>query len=204
MAEDKWISVADAADFLGTSDATELIQRYWKLGTVRLYGVRPGESEPVGIPAGEAGTIDCIESRVGAGELFTTYHSVTIAWDDVERLAQADVERLLREAGQNPQAAEPLAQAAQTPPSAREGASNTDILEAKEGPLVKAVALALRRHFPEGRPHGLIRDKLAQYVHKNSGGKIDLFSPATLDRALALAWPRAKRSRAPKAAKPPR
>jgi hypothetical protein len=68
---------------------------------------------------------------------------------------------------------------------------------------VKEVALALRRLF-EGRPRGRTRDKLMQYVHEQSGGKIDVFSPATLDRALELVWPRAKRSRALKAAKSPR
>jgi hypothetical protein len=116
-------------------------------------------------------------------------------WVDAKRLAQVDVERLAQEA--RFAASLPTEQVPQS-------ASNADILEAEAGPLVKAVASELRRHFPEGRPRGLTRDKLMQCVHKKSGGKIAVFSPATLDRAVALAWPRAKRSRAPKAAKPTR
>jgi hypothetical protein len=123
MAEDRWISVADAADFLKTHDACRLIQRSWKLGTIRLYGVRPGESEPVEIPSNEGGRVGCKKSRIVIGSLFTTYQSVTMAWADVERLAQAqadaerlaqaDAERLLQE-GKTP-ASSPPKQAAQSP-----------------------------------------------------------------------------------------
>lgn len=205
MAKDQRVSVAAAADFFGTPDARRLIQRLWREGAFRLQGVRPGESEPVEIPFNEGGRVDCKKSRIVIGRLCTTYLNVTMKWPDVERLAQADVrrlaqaevERLALEATQSATSAAP-------PKQAPQGASNADILEAEAGPLVKAVALELRRHFPEGRPRGLTRDKLMQGVHKKSGGKIDVFSPATLDRALALAWPRAKPSRAQKAAKPPR
>jgi hypothetical protein len=76
---------------------------------------------------------------------------------------------------------------------ALEGDPNADILEAKEGKLVKAVALELRRHFPESRPRAMKRKDLVQYVYKESGGKISMFSLATLDRATLLAWPEAGR-----------
>jgi hypothetical protein len=195
MAEDQRVSAAAAADFVGTPDAPQLLQRAWKLGLFRLQGMRPGDSGPVEIPATEGGRVDFVSSAVGHGALFTTYRNVTVAWADVERLAQADFERELRKA--STPASPPTEQAPQS-------ASSADILEAQAGPLVQEVALELLRHFPEGRPRGLTRDKLMQCVHKKSGGKIGVFSPATLDRALLLAWPRAKRSRAPKAAKPPR
>jgi hypothetical protein len=195
MAEDKRVSAAAAADFVGTPDAQQLLQRAWKLGLFRLQGVRPGDRGPVEIPATAGGRIDFVASAVGHGALFTTYRNVTLAWADVKRLAQADFERELRKA--STPASPPTEQAPQS-------ASSADILEAEAGPLVQAVELELRRHFPEGRPRGLTREKLMLFVHKKSGGKIDVFSLATLDRARELVWPRAKRSRAPKAAKPPR
>ena len=59
---------------------------------------------------------------------------------------------------------------------------------------MKAVALELRRHFAESRPHAMKRKDLVQYVYKESGGKIEhMFSLATLDRAALLAWPEAGR-----------
>jgi hypothetical protein len=233
MEEDKWISVADATDFFETPDACALINQAWKSGTGRFRGVRPGESEPVEIPFHEDGKIDCAASRVVDG-LFTTYLSVTMRWADAKRLAPAAVELLAEEAttpasppseptpqsaASVPAAEEPPAGAdvkrsaedAETPspppekaPQGALDADILDILEAECGPLVTEVAVALRRHFPEGRPRGWKRDKLMHYVHEKSEGKIDIFSPATLDRAFELAWPRAKRSRASKAAKPPR
>jgi hypothetical protein len=42
--DNKWISIADATDFLGTPDAAGLIERAWKLRTIRLRGVRPGRN----------------------------------------------------------------------------------------------------------------------------------------------------------------
>ena len=150
MAEDKRISVADAADFIGTSDARRLIQRAWKLGAIRLHGVRPGESEPVEIPFNEGGRVDCKKSRIVIGGLCTTYLSVTMKWPDVERLAQADVRRLAQaEVERLAREASDAATSAAPPKQAPQGASNADILEAEAGPLVKAVALELRRHFPE-------------------------------------------------------
>jgi hypothetical protein len=188
MADDRWLLLAEAAGFIG-KHGDRFIRRARRLKLIPLRGVRAGESEPVEIPFSESGPIDCESSRIGDG-MSTLWREVMMRWEDAKLLTQIDVNRLL--------------QKAQPPPSARKRTSNADILEAEAGPLVKAVALELRRHFPEGRPRGLTRDKLMQCVHKKSGGKIAVFSPATLDRAVALAWPRAKRSRAPKAAKPPR
>jgi hypothetical protein len=188
MADERWLLLAEAAGFIG-KHGDRFIRQARRLKLIPFRGVRAAESEPVEIPFSEIGPIDCESSRIGDG-MITSWRDVMMRWDDVKRLAQVDVDRLL--------------QKTQKLPSAREGASNADILEAEDGWLVKTVALELRRHFPEGRPRGLTRDKLILWVHKKSDGNIDLFSPATLDRAIALAWPRAKRSHAPKAAKPPR
>jgi hypothetical protein len=187
MADDRWLLLAEAAGFIG-KHGDRFIRRVRRLKLIPLRGVPAGESEPVEIPFSEIGPIDCESSRIG-DSMFTLWRDVMMRWEDVKRLAQVDVNRLL--------------QKAQTLPSAQEGASNTDILEARAGPLVTEVAVALRRHFPEGRQRGWTRDKLMHYVHEKSEGQIDIFSPATLDRAIELAWPRAKRSRAPKALKQP-
>jgi hypothetical protein len=188
MADDRWLLLADAAGFIG-KHGDRFIGQARRLKLTPLRGVRVGEREPSEIPLSETGPIDIETSRIGDG-MFTLWRDVMMRWDDVKRLTQADVNRLL--------------QKARTPPSARGGASNADILEAEAGPLVKAVALELRRHFPEGRPRGLTREKIMLRVCNEAGERTDWFSPATLDRAIALAWPRAKHSRAPKAAKPPR
>jgi hypothetical protein len=188
MSEDRWLLLAEAAGFIGKR-GDRLIRNARRLKLIPLRGVRAGESgPPVEIPFSETGAIDCESSRIGDGTS-TLWGGVMMRWEHVKRLAQVDVSRLLEKA--------------KTPPSAREGASNVDILEAEAGQLVKAVALELRRHFPKAQP-AWTRDKLMQHVHKKSEGAIDVFSPATLDRAIALAWPRAKRQRAPKVAKPPR
>ena len=201
MADDKWVLLAEAADFLGTPDAERILNLAWKLRKqcgFRFRGVRPGENEPVEIPFSEDAQIDCAGSCIGEGTLLTTYRRVRIAWVDVKRLAQADVNRLAQEAKEMAALdALPMERVPQC-------ASDADILEAKEGSLVKEVALALRRIFHKGRPRGLTREKIMLRVCKEAGERTDWFSLATLDRAIALAWPRAKRSRAPKAAKPPR
>jgi hypothetical protein len=180
MAEEKWISVADATDFIGTPDAPELIQRAWKLRIIRLRGVRPGESEPVEIPFSEDGTVDCDDSHIAIGTLLTTYHSVTVKWADVERLAQVDFDRRAKEAGR-PASPPPE----QTPQSA---SNSADIAAAKAGPKTKAVALELRRLFPESRPPLQINE-LMRRVDQEAGEKLGLFSARTLRRAIRLAWP---------------
>jgi hypothetical protein len=188
MADDRWLLLAEAAGFIG-KHGERLIRRARRLKLIPLRGVRAGESEPVEIPFSETGPIDCEGSRIGDG-LLTLWRDVMMRWEDAKQVAQLDVNRLL--------------QKAQTPPSSRDGASNADILEAEAGPLVKAVALVLRRIFHEGRPRGLTRNKIMLRVCKEAGERTDWFSPSTLDRAVALAWPRPKRSRVPKAAKQPR
>jgi hypothetical protein len=182
MAEDKWISVADAAEVIGTEDAQQLIQQAWKRGAIRLHGVRPGESESVEIPSSEGGRIDCIESRVGEGGLFTTYHSVTMKWYDVERLAQADFERLV--ARETREAASSAPQQNEIPSDFRESIS-----------LTRAVAVKLRQLHPDGPPLGLPRKDLANQVREAAGATIGTFGLTTLDRARALAWPRPKRGK---------
>ncbi len=191
MAENQWISVAYAADIVATSDARKPIQRAWKLGAIRLRGLRPGESEPVEIPFNEGGRVDCKKSRIVIGRLCRPHESVTMRWADVERLAQADFERELLKASSP--ASPPTEQAPQ-------GASNADISDAEAGPLLRAVASELLRLFPKGRP-ALRNDECMERVKKEAVGTLGVFSLRTLERAKALAWPRPKRQRAPKAGK---
>ena len=195
------IFVADAADFIGKSDAKPLINLAWKMGAIPLRGVRPGESEPVEIPFNEGGRVDCKKSRIVIGRLCTTYLSVTMKWTDVERLAQVDVRRLVQaDAERLAREASEAASSAAPPKQAPGGASNADILEAEAGPLMRAVASELRRLFPKERP-ALRNDELMERVRKEAGGTLGVFSLRTLERAIALAWPRPKRQRAPKAGK---
>jgi hypothetical protein len=122
MAGDKWILLADAADFVGTKDVPLRIELAGMLGAIRLRGVRPGEREPVEIPASEAAglRIDCFRSRLILGRLLTMYERVQMRWVDVERLEHADVERLAREVRE--------AAASREPPTmqAPEGAANAE------------------------------------------------------------------------------
>jgi hypothetical protein len=50
MAADHRISLAEAADFIGTPDAPRLIQLAWKQKAIPLRGMRPGVSDPVENP----------------------------------------------------------------------------------------------------------------------------------------------------------
>jgi hypothetical protein len=81
MAEDRWISVADAARFLGTTYACRLIKWAWRQGVIQLFGIRPGENEPVAIPAKE-GRIDFAASRIVTGPFvwFQTQPAEIYVW----------------------------------------------------------------------------------------------------------------------------
>jgi hypothetical protein len=194
MAADHRISVAEAADFIGTPDAPRLIQLAWKLKIIQLRGVRPGESDPVEIPFSENGTVDCDASRIGEGALLTAYRNVTIAWANVRRLTQIDVKRLAKQAATT--ALPPPAQMSQS------ASKPKDIASAKAGPKVKAVAFELRGLFPQGRPPLQINE-LMRRVHKEAGDGLGVLRRRTFERAIALAWPLAKRQRGPKASKAP-
>jgi hypothetical protein len=152
--------------------------------------VRPGESEAVEIPFNEGGGVDCRKSRIAIGRLCTTYLSVTMKWPDVERLAQADFERQLREV-ETPGSPR-LKQAPQSASSA------ADMTVAKAGRKTKAVASVLLGLFPERRP-ALQNDELMRLVRRKAGEKLGGFSARTLDRSIQLAWPR---QTSPKYAKP--
>jgi hypothetical protein len=192
MSQDKRILVADAAHFIGKSNAKRLINQAWKRRFITLCGVPEDESEPVEIPFNEGGRVDCKKSRIVIGRLASTHHSVTIAWADVERLAQAEVEWLVREAIEAATPAPP-----EQPP---QSGSNADILEAEGGQFVKDVAVELRRLSPKGPPpgppRGPTREQLMRKVSKASG--IPMFGLSTLDRARKLAWPRAKATQPPR------
>ena len=142
-----------------------------------MRGVRPGESTPVEIPASEVVglRIDWVRSSLMLGRLCTIYQSVQMRWEDVKRLTQADVDRQAREA--------------------RTVTKRTQVTE---------WAAELRRQSPEGPPAGTTREKLERDVRKKSGGKLEMISLATLDRARKKRMYRAERERASKPARPTR
>jgi hypothetical protein len=180
MAQDKRILVAGAADILGKPRGKRLINQAWKQGFITLRGVRPGESEPVEIPSNEGGRVDCKKSLIVIGRLATTHHSVTMAWADVERLARADVDWLLREA------ASPAPKDEGNPAAAQEAGGNQATL-----PLIvgtgKAATIArwLRHIYPTGRT-GKSLDEM----------ETDVRDTASKDPAKDLAGSRGRRSNA--------
>jgi hypothetical protein len=198
MAQDE-IFVADAADFIGKSRGKRLINQAWKQKTIRLRGVRPGESEPVEIPFNEGGRVDCKKSRIVMGRLCTTYLSVTMKWPEVRRLAQADVERLGREAKEVAASAAPWSkQGRQSPTHPAIGPAGEAERE-KSVTLAEALASELSRLYPTGRP-AKRRAELMERVRKAVGEKLGVFELTTLDRAMRLlGWT----TRRPKRAEPP-
>jgi hypothetical protein len=133
MDENKWIFIADAADFVGTKDVPLRIELALILKAIRLRGVRPGEREPVEITASEAAglRIDCFHSRLVLGELITMYEYVQMRWVDVERLEHADVERLAREVRKA------AASAAPPPKQGTESAVSTATLVSEAPPMAQ-------------------------------------------------------------------
>jgi hypothetical protein len=104
MAGDQWLLLVAAADFIGTPDAQRIVNLAWilrKQHGFRFSGVRVGESEPAEIPFSEIGPIDCESSRIGDG-MSATWRDVMMRWEDVKRLAQADVQRLLAQEAETP------------------------------------------------------------------------------------------------------
>jgi hypothetical protein len=196
MSHDVWVSVADAADIIGTPDAPQVINLVRKRRVIPLCGVRAGESEPMEIPFGETGAIDCENSWIGDG-MFMLWHHVVMQWADVKRLAQADVDRLLKQGAETSEQVSQSAETQDAPQSAeteqapQRASTPADVLAAKAGPLVKAVALVLIRIFPNGRPLGSKREQILLRVCEAAGERTDWVSLATLDRAVPLAWPRA-------------
>ena len=100
------------AEYLGERGA-QIIDWAWKQGTISLYGLPVGESEPAEIIfREERGRLDCANSRVVSG-MMVSHQSVTIRWSDIERLAQFDVQLLKKEAERL--ASQPPNGTAQTP-----------------------------------------------------------------------------------------
>jgi hypothetical protein len=211
-----WLALA--ARF-GQRGAEQRLQRAWEEGALPLRGVPstiPETREAVEIPASEAGrlTLDFPGSRIvhlsnrGRRQL-TRYHSVQVGRADAERLAQADVERLARKTEEDPEA---VGQTQEQPVPPNEGAAVVYAQEAntksqtvapagqEADNLPTAIASVLLRLFPNGRPAMRVGE-LAKVVRAAAGTQLGVFSERTLERAIALAWPRAKRQRAPNAGK---
>jgi hypothetical protein len=198
MVEDRRISVASAAEFIG-ANGCRLINWAWRQGAVLPFGVRPGEHEPVEISASERSRIDCATSRVVSG-LFTWFQNVTLRWSEVKRLAQVDVELL----GQTDiellwQAAdERLAREAGTvasPPPRQD--ANASVAEAEASALVRALAAQLRNRWSKGRPNKDVDEiltDLREYL-RESDPNFGVFEKRTLERAIRIVWPRPKTRR---------
>ena len=195
------IFVADAAHFIGKPGAKRLINQAWKQGTITLRGVRPGESEPVEIPFNEGGRVDCKKSRIVIGRLCTTYLSVTMKWPDVERLAQADVEWLLREAAlvaaNTPVIEAPPNQPSQNVPSVTETlAPQANVEQVTQEAVTTAskpkqedeVAAALFQEWPNVRPRGMkVKDLLIVLHDSDRHPDLGTFGMSTLERAIRKA-----------------
>jgi hypothetical protein len=211
-----WLALA--ARF-GPRGAEQRLQRAWEEGALPLRGVPstiPETREVVEIPASEGGrlTLDCPRSRIvrlsnrGRRQL-THSHSVQVRRADVELLAQADVERLAQKTEENPASA---TETQEQPVPLDEGAAAVYAQEADTksqtvapdaqaaDTLPTAMASVLLRLFPNGRPAKRVGE-LAKAVRAAPGDQLGVFSPRTLERAIALAWPRAKRQRPLKAGK---
>jgi hypothetical protein len=174
MADDRRWYVADAAQYLQTEDAEQLINEAWKRATYRFQGVPAGGSEPVEIPPDIDGRLDCNQSRVvDDGGLFATYDRVTMSVDDTHWMLD-DVDRRAREAEET---ASPAPQQNETPPDMQEA-----------GWLTRPVAAELRKIHPDGDPQGVRRRELREQVYKSAGAGIGKFSLTTLDRAREVAW----------------
>ena len=196
MVEDRRISVASAAEFIG-ANGCRLINWAWRQGAVLPFGVRPGENEPVEIPASERGRIDCATSRVVSG-LFTWFQNVTLRWSEVERLAHVDVEllaqtdiELLAQRADDERLAREAGTVASPPP--RQDA-NTLVAEAEASPLVRALAAQLQNRWPEGRPNKDVDEiltDLREYL-RESTPNFSVFQKRTLERAIRIVWPRPK------------
>jgi hypothetical protein len=200
MEEDKRISVEDAADIIGTPDAEQLINWAWKQGTARLRGGPATGGPSVEIPSNEGGKVDCANSRIGAGELFTAYRNVTIPWDDVVRLTQVDVDRLLRwaERATAPQPKQAL-QSSTHPANRSSGQTERE----KSVTLAEEVASELDRLYPAGRP-AKRRTELLREVRQAAGEKLGIFEMTTLDRAMRLLGWTTRRPKGAKARQPSR
>ena len=201
----------------GARGAAQRLQRAWEEGALPLSR-RPSRHSPKrracrnsGLGAGRL-VLDCPRSRVGRPRLWD-YHSVQVGRADVERLAQSGgpaaarrekpTRRCRRRWRPQTQGAARrrrgrLSPTRRKPTRSRRRWRAPDAQEA--GPLLRAVASELRRLFPKGRP-ALRNDERMERVKKEAGGTLGVFSLRTLERAIALAWPRAKRQRAPKAGK---
>ena len=117
----------------------------------------------------------------------------------MQRLAQADVARQLREAAGNHVATQPQAQA-ESPDDAAAVAVPQEAGKQATLPLItgngKAATIArwLRHIYPAGRPGKSLDEMEAdvrQAAGKGPGKDLGRFSRSTFKRAVRLAWPRA-------------
>jgi hypothetical protein len=191
MADDDWISVAEAARIVRIADACAFINWGWKRKLILLRGVPIGGGELVDIPGNEGDKIDCRKSRVVTGRLFATYQHVIVRRAELERLAQVRAPP-----------SQPLnLSAAITSVSEAHPASSPagEAEREKSETLAEALASELSRLYPTGRP-AKRRAELMASVRQTAGNNLGVFELTTLDRAMRqLGWT----TRRPKRAKPP-
>jgi hypothetical protein len=193
MADDDWISVAEAARSVRIADACALINWAWKRNLNPLRGLPIGGGELVDIPSNEGGKIDCRKSRVVTGRLFTTYQHVITRRADLQRLAQVRAPP-----SEPPNAARAVAHdvaevstrdvnSVSEAPSKQVAqiASLVESLAPQATRKVKAVATVLRNEWPERRPYESV-DGMLNLVRT----KIRPVSKTTVERAIR--WLRAQ------------
>jgi hypothetical protein len=198
MPEDEWTLVARAASII--FDGERRIQRAWRDPSFPFRGVPhdiPRTREPIEIPSAERArlVLDCRRARAGRPRLWD-YHSVEMRTADSERLAQeartptpqaphpaTTVGAVAAATGAAPASANtPVSEApSEQPPQSV--ASVAETLAPKASRLVRKVAAALLKEYPEGRPdkdvEWMLQDLRSKYPKTKIGrGK------RTLERAI--------------------
>jgi hypothetical protein len=189
LTDNEWIFLQTAVDKLdepGRDVGSRIppclsIERAWRLGTVRLQGVRPpgvqshippwGVLEEIDPREWPELSLDCRQSWA----VYRTRKRVAIYEEVQARLT--DIERLKREGEEV---------AAPAPP---QGGTPSDTPGA--GPRTRAVAAWLLKRFGEAPPsmHNKEITRLAR------DDRLGVFSLRTLVRARAIAWPQLRRAR---------
>jgi len=192
MADDDWISVAEAARIVRIADACAFINWGWKRKLIPLRGLPIGGGELVDIPSNEGGKIDCRKSRVVTGRLFTTYQHVITRRADLERLAQvrAPPSQPLNASsagidGDVAAVSTRDANSVSEAPSKQAPQDAANALVAEEvSELTQELATELLRLFPEGRPRNKRRYDIFELLQAEASKKIGAFSMRAMDRAI--------------------
>jgi hypothetical protein len=208
-----WLKLAwlGLAARFGAHGAELRLQRAWEEGALTLRGIAstiPETRQVVEIPASEAGRLwlHCPRSQLrrGSGRRWLAdYHSVQVRKADVERLAQeartpgsqpSRVSSAVDAGGRDADAAvvptvaidvvnTPVSEAPpEQPPQTVASVAKT--LAPKASALVRAVAHALRKKWPDGRPQKTVYQILESLHADYPKTKIGACGETTLERAI--------------------